>query len=92
MTKFYLIVIIALLGYIFSLENRAAYCGVGWSYSPVPALPYGVKPDWADGVIWLVDSDGFGLLVPYFGLSPWDPRIPPPPEYKFKTQNWNTNK
>ncbi|MGX2032278.1 hypothetical protein [Methylocaldum gracile] len=85
--RFYFIGIIALLGYIVSLENRAAYCGLTWSYSPVPALPYGVKPDWENGVIWLVDSDGFGLLTPYLGLSPRDPRLPSPSEYKLKTLN-----
>ncbi len=79
MAKFYLIVIIALLGYIFLLENRAVYCGSGW-YSP--ELPFGVKPDWFDGIIWLVDSDGFGLITPAICQAPSE-------SDKFKTSNWN---
>lgn len=88
MVKFYLVVIIALLSCIFLLEKQAAYCGVAGSYSP--ELPYGVRPYWINGVIWFVDSDGMGLLVPNLGPGAdlWKGE-PPLNSSKLKTSNWN---
>lgn len=52
-------ILIVLIGSF--VEMRAYSCGAGW----VPTqLDADLRGDWFNGMFWIVDSDGFGVIAP----------------------------
>lgn len=55
-----ILAILSLLAAAF-VERRAGLCGQGLLR---PDLPYGLRTDWFNGMFWLVDSEGWGVVAP----------------------------